>query len=40
VDDVFRVEVVDARYELGKQLGGILLLEVTVGEDVVEELAA
>jgi hypothetical protein len=34
------MEVVDARDELSEEFAGIALLEVPVGEDVVEELAA
>ena len=40
VDDLLGVDVADAGDELGEELAGVLFLEVAVGEDVVEELAA
>jgi hypothetical protein len=39
VDNVLLVEIVDARDELRKELLRISLLEIAVGEDVVEQLA-
>lgn len=39
VDDVLGVEVVDSRDELSEELGGGVLLEVSMSEDVVEELS-
>ncbi len=38
--DLLVVEVGDARDELRKEAAGVVLLEILVGEDVVEELAA
>lgn len=39
VNDFLLMDVPDTRYELGEEFSGIFFLEVTMGEDVVEELA-
>lgn len=39
VNDFLLMDVPDTRYELGEELCSILLLEITMGKDVVEELA-
>jgi hypothetical protein len=39
MDDFLLVDVPDAGYELGEELGGVALAEVAVSEDVVEQLA-
>lgn len=38
--NIFRVKVVYARDKLGKEFGCVAFLEVSVGQDVVEELSA
>lgn len=39
MDDVFRVQVMDARDELGKEFRGIAFFEITMGKNVIKELS-
>lgn len=40
MDNLFRVEIVNSTHELCKESACITLLEVAVGEDMIEQLAS